>query len=333
MTDPNLVYTYAVLRRTPEATAAVTHLRGVAGEPVHLVDPAEGTPQLSFAVGHVPAADYDETPLKAHLDDLDWLESTVRSHHAVVAALVGCGAAVLPLRLATVYHDEDRARQALDTRRDYFLSLLHRLTGHVELGVKIYATPDITPPEADTGAGQEQPTGLGATVPICRSAAADNAGTRRPGAESPRRPHTSPRRPPPSPWTAWPTARNAAASRAPAPAPTWATTPISSPCGRVDAFRTGILAAAEGVPGLRVEVTGPWAPYSFALQPEPGKPRDRHPLRRPPRRPHRPPRPAPPGRRRPHRRPRPVHRGRRPGPHRPARGHRPRGRVGTLPDQ
>ncbi|GAA2574898.1 MULTISPECIES: GvpL/GvpF family gas vesicle protein [Streptomyces] len=269
MTDPNLVYTYAVLRRTPEATAAVTHLRGVAGEPIHLVDPAEGTPQLAFAVGHVPAADYDETPLKAHLDDLDWLESTVRSHHAVVAALVGCGAAVLPLRLATVYHDEDRARQALDTRRDYFLSLLHRLTGHVELGVKIYATPDITPPEADTGAGQEQPTGLGAGrayLSIRRRRQRRNEEAWRRVAQAAA--HLTE------------TAATLAVDRVahspqrgslagPGPGTNVGNDAYLVPAGRVDAFRAGILAVAEGVPGLRVEVTGPWAPYSFALQPEP----------------------------------------------------------------
>ncbi|MGI5429433.1 GvpL/GvpF family gas vesicle protein [Streptomyces sp. CA-179760] len=269
MTDPNLVYTYAVLRPTPEATAAVTHLRGVAGEPVHLVAPAAGTHRLAFAVGHVPAADYAEAPLAAHLDDLDWLESTVRSHHAVVAALVGCGAAVLPLRLATVYHDEDSARQALDTRRDYFLSLLERLTGHVELGVKLYATPDIIPPEADTDAAREQPTGLGAGrayLSIRRRRQRRNEEAWRTVAQAAA--HLTE------------TARALAVDRV-THSPQRGSLAGSGPgtnvgndaylvrADRVDAFRTGILAAADGVPGLRVEVTGPWAPYSFALQPEP----------------------------------------------------------------
>ncbi|MFE6333046.1 GvpL/GvpF family gas vesicle protein [Streptomyces sp. NPDC057798] len=29
---------------------------------------------------------------------------------------------------------------------------------------------------------------------------------------------------------------------------------------------------ADGLPGVRVEVTGPWAPYSFAALPERGRP-------------------------------------------------------------
>ncbi|NGO15665.1 gas vesicle protein, partial [Streptomyces sp. HC44] len=43
------------------------------------------------------------------------------------------------------------------------------------------------------------------------------------------------------------------------------------PAQRVDDFRTRVLAAAEGLPGVHVEVTGPWAPYSFALPPEPAR--------------------------------------------------------------
>ncbi|EPJ34000.1 hypothetical protein STAFG_8953 [Streptomyces afghaniensis 772] len=268
-TDPNVVYVYAVLRRTPEAAAAVTAVRGVAGDPIHLVAPADPTSRLAFAVGHVPAAVYDEAPLKAHLDDLDWMESTVRSHHAVVAALVASGTAVLPLRLATVYPDEDRARQALDTRRAYFLSLLDRLTGHVELGVKIYATPDITPPEPDSGTGPETPTGLGvgrAYLSIRRRRQRRNEEawrtvaqaaahlTRTAGTLAVDRVAHTPQR---------------GSLAGPAPGTNVGNDAYLVPADRVDAFRAALLAAAEGVPGLRVEVTGPWAPYSFALQPEP----------------------------------------------------------------
>ncbi|MEU0198192.1 MULTISPECIES: GvpL/GvpF family gas vesicle protein [unclassified Streptomyces] len=265
----DLVYAYAVLRRTPEATTAASRLRGVAGEPIHLVDPAAGAPPLSFAVGHVPPAEYGEVPLQAHLDDLDWLESTVRSHHAVVAALVASGAAVIPLRLATVYPDEASARQALDTRRAYFLSLLDRLTGHVELGVKIYAAADITPPEAGTDIEQAPAAGLG----VGRAYLAIRRRRQRRNEE------------------AWRTVAHAAARvtetagslavdrvvhtpqrgslAGSAPGTNVGHDAYLVPAHRVDAFRAGVLAAAHGVPGLRVEVTGPWAPYSFALQPEP----------------------------------------------------------------
>lgn len=36
------------------------------------------------------------------------------------------------------------------------------------------------------------------------------------------------------------------------------------PLQQAEDFRADVMQAAEGLPGVRVEVTGPWAPYSFA---------------------------------------------------------------------
>ncbi|MDN0197262.1 GvpL/GvpF family gas vesicle protein [Streptomyces sp. S.PNR 29] len=265
MTDTDIVYAYAVLHRTPQAAEAVADVRGVAGEPIRLVDPTDRTSQLAAAVGRVPAADFDETPLKAHLENLDRLEAMARAHHAVVAAFAGHGTAVLPLRLATVYRDEERVRQALDLRHDFFLTLLDRVTGHVELGVKIYAAPTAAPPGTDSA----QAAGLGA-------GRAYLAGRRRQ------------RRTAEDAWEAatrtaarlTETARALAVDRVahrpqrsdlagPAPGPNVSNDAYLVPTDRVDDFRARVLAAAEAQPGVHVEVTGPWAPYSFTLPAEP----------------------------------------------------------------
>ncbi len=37
------------------------------------------------------------------------------------------------------------------------------------------------------------------------------------------------------------------------------------PRGRGEAFRAEAARAGQGLAGIRVEVTGPWAPYSFAM--------------------------------------------------------------------
>ncbi|MBP0456833.1 GvpL/GvpF family gas vesicle protein, partial [Streptomyces montanisoli] len=37
--------------------------------------------------------------------------------------------------------------------------------------------------------------------------------------------------------------------------------------GDLDAFRAAVASLADGVQGVRVEVTGPWAPYSFTARP------------------------------------------------------------------
>lgn len=264
-TDTGILYAYAILRRTPEAAEALADLRGVAGERIRLVESPDRTPELAAAVGPVPAADFDEAPLKAHLEDVGWLESTVRAHHVVVAGLAGCGAAVLPLRLATVYRDLDGVRHALESRGDDFLSLLNRVTGRVELGVKIYAVPD---PSGYASDAAPKSTGLGAgraylalrrrrrlTAEDAWRAAIESAGRL---AE-----------------TAGVLAVDRVAHRpqrgdlaGTAPGPNISNDAYLVPAERVDTFRARVLAEAEELPGVQVEVTGPWAPYSFTLQQE-----------------------------------------------------------------
>lgn len=268
MTDTDIVYAYAVLRRTPEAEQTVANLRGVAGEPIRLVECADRAPQLAAAVGPVPAADFDEAPLKAHLEDLSWLEATARAHHGVVAALAGLGDAVLPLRLATVYRDEDRVRQTFDARRDDFLPLLDRLTGHVELGVKIYAAPetqDATPSDTDP-------------APDLHPGRAYLAGRRRRRRTAEDAWHAATRAAARLTDTAAALAVDHVAHRpqrgdlaGPASGTNVSNDTYLVPADRVDDFRTRVLAVAEGFPGVHVEVTGPWAPYSFALPPEPAR--------------------------------------------------------------
>ncbi|MBP8535749.1 gas vesicle protein [Streptomyces sp. MK37H] len=271
-----MVYAYAVLRPTPEAARAVATLRGVADEQVGLVE----TGDLAAAVGPVPAEEFEEGALRAGLEELPRLEALARGHHGVVAGLAPLGA-VLPLRLATVYRDEDRVRRVLQERRDQFLPLLERLAGHVEWGVKVYTDP--TDSLAGDAAVRAEATGGEAALSPGRAYLAARRRRRR-GVEE-----------------AWQTAARTAARIAEeaggvavgrvAHRPqrgelaqvaggetagggkpggeNIANDAYLVPADRAEEFRSRVLAAAEGQPGVRVEVTGPWAPYSFALPPEP----------------------------------------------------------------
>ncbi|MFI0816454.1 GvpL/GvpF family gas vesicle protein [Streptomyces sp. NPDC021098] len=271
----HMVYAYAVLRPTPEAARAVAALRGVAHEQVGLVE----TGELAAAVGPVPAGEFGEEALKARLEELPRLESLARGHHGVVAALTPLGA-VLPLRLATVYRDEDRVRQVLQERRDAFLPLLERLTGRVEWGVKVYTdVREEAESASENGAGDG--TGDAGLSPGRAYLAARRR--RRRGTED-----------------AWQAAVRTAARIADeageiavervAHRPqrgelakagggdgggeNIANDAYLVPADRAEDFRARVLAAAEGQQGVRVEVTGPWAPYSFALPPEPAAHRE-----------------------------------------------------------
>ncbi|GAA1971640.1 GvpL/GvpF family gas vesicle protein [Catenulispora subtropica] len=106
---------------------------GVAGESPYLVP----GPGVAAVAGRVPRADFDEEPLRARLEDVAWLDRTVRTHHRVIAALATTRP-VLPMRYATVYREDSGVSAMLSAHRDELLAILERITGCTEWGVKIY---------------------------------------------------------------------------------------------------------------------------------------------------------------------------------------------------
>jgi hypothetical protein len=150
MTEPLGVWLYAVTRDLdPRRLAGLT---GVAGEPVRTVAAAG----LVAVVGSVGLAEFGEQGLRRNLEDLDWLESTARAHDTVVNTVVRLGPTV-PLRLATVYLDDERVRASLVDRRADFAAALDRVARRTEWGVKAYADPDAlagpAPAPAEGGGG------------------------------------------------------------------------------------------------------------------------------------------------------------------------------------
>ncbi|WP_240796498.1 GvpL/GvpF family gas vesicle protein [Streptomyces sp. RFCAC02] len=154
MTTPDdtasLRYVYAVVRADVPPPPDTLH--GIGDRPPRAC--ADGG--LAAVVGDVPAADFAEEPLRAHLEDLAWLEGVARAHQGVVDALAGTAGCVLPLRLATVCRDEDGVRRLLAENRERFTTALERLDGRAEWGVKLYADlpaaqGDVPPPPAGGG--------------------------------------------------------------------------------------------------------------------------------------------------------------------------------------
>ncbi|MFL1428770.1 MULTISPECIES: GvpL/GvpF family gas vesicle protein [unclassified Nocardiopsis] len=147
-------YVYAVTRAPGPAPDAVDGVRGVGGGPVRTV----GSGDLAAVVGTVPAAEFGEAALKERFEDLGWLEEVARAHHTVVEAVTRSTAAV-PLRLATLYRDDERVRGVLEREHGVFDSALRRLDGRVEFGVKVFAVPpprtEDVPAARGPGAGRE----------------------------------------------------------------------------------------------------------------------------------------------------------------------------------
>ncbi|MGV9302394.1 MULTISPECIES: GvpL/GvpF family gas vesicle protein [unclassified Nonomuraea] len=137
-------YLYAVTRdlglKVPEG------LVGVAGTPVRAVAHAG----LVAYVSTVPLSLFGAEPLRRSMEDLDWLGRTARAHHHVVEAVAeGCPAA--PVRLVTVYSGDDQIRQLLSRRHDDFVEVLARIADRQEWGVKAYVDLSAAaPPEEET---------------------------------------------------------------------------------------------------------------------------------------------------------------------------------------
>ncbi|MER5789526.1 GvpL/GvpF family gas vesicle protein [Streptomyces sp. NPDC001980] len=125
----------------PFAAALQAQLTGVAGVPPGLLR-HHG---LVAVVSTVPEGDFAEEPLRDHLEDLDWLAATARAHQGVVDALTTV-TTPLPLRPATVFRDDSGVRTMMEAREADFLHTLDRLEGRVEWGVMLYADPPEQPP-------------------------------------------------------------------------------------------------------------------------------------------------------------------------------------------
>ncbi|WP_069741974.1 GvpL/GvpF family gas vesicle protein [Streptomyces sp. EN23] len=133
--DAVVTYVFAVCRSTRATSALdVTGVAGLpGGEAVRLLPSG----LLTAVVQTVPAADFTDEVWQRRLSDREEIERYARAHHAVVSAVATHGP-VVPLPLATLYHDDDRARSRLADEADRFHSALKRVAHHAEWGVKVY---------------------------------------------------------------------------------------------------------------------------------------------------------------------------------------------------
>ncbi|MEU4925422.1 GvpL/GvpF family gas vesicle protein [Streptomyces yokosukanensis] len=207
----------------PFGTPLQSQLTGIGGAPPALLRHRD----LIAVVSTVPEADFGEEALQAHLEDVDWLAVTVRAHQGVIDALTTV-TTPLPLRLGTVCPDDSAVRGMIETHGDDFRRVLDRLEGRVEWGVKL-----ILEPEPAESAPLAQAFARSLHERLSRHAEASRL--------------HAPRMPAP----AVPPGRNLLdaaylVSRA-----------------HSEEFVELVDRTRDEAPGVRVELTGPWAAYSF----------------------------------------------------------------------
>lgn len=225
-----VVYSYGVA--WPFDPARVAHLRGVDGAAVSAIE-HEG---VVAVVSTLTSASANPRVLRARLERLDEVEALARAHHTVVDA-IAAHTPIVPFRLATIHAGRWPVAQLLRRRHQQFVAALERVAGCAEIGVKVYALPDANPP----GHRREDVHLDAATVAhLVQAELGDLAAESR--LHRPQDPQLS--------GLPGENVLNAA---------------YLVDEREVDQFvaRAGRL-GADAAAGVRVIVTGPWAPYSFA---------------------------------------------------------------------
>ncbi|NKZ09237.1 GvpL/GvpF family gas vesicle protein [Actinomadura latina] len=271
------VYLYGVARGLDPA--ALGGAAGVAGAPVRGVV-ADG---LTALVSTVALAEYGEAALRANLEDLGWLEATARAHHDVVDRAAHA-APTAPVRIATIYRDDERVAQVLAAQGARFTEILDLIAGRSEWGVKAYASAEAmrgdTPAPASADAGGTDPGGglapraepLTGPRPESATGGVGTAYLRRRQEERRRRADAGRRAGEQADAVHTELADHAVASRHHPPQDPR----LSGRSGaqilnaaylldeeQVPGFLAVTRAAGERLAGIEVEVTGPWPPYSF----------------------------------------------------------------------
>jgi len=243
-----------------------------------------GAAGLAVLASDVDLAEFGAEALRRNLEDLDWLERVAWAHHHVIDAAARL-LPLLPMRLATVYASEGTAAAAFTERAAELRDALAQVRGRAEWGVKAYARParEVSARDKPAPAGAESGTaesgtggtGTGGTGPG-GAGAGSGAGTaylkrrrdqlsaqrdtQRDAVASARAVHSA-------------LAGHAALSRLHPPqsaqlsgdrAPMLLNASYLLDAGDGTAFTSVLEAAASTHPDLRLELTGPWPPYSFA---------------------------------------------------------------------
>jgi hypothetical protein len=243
-------YTYAVARGLD--AASLEGLAGVGGGRLRTVT----VDDLDAIVSDVPLDDFGEEGLRHHLEDLAWLEDVARAHNDVVWR-VAASAPTAPMRLATIFLDDERVRERLVDLQERLVEVLDRVAGRAEWSVKVVSPPaEVEVEDADPAA----PTS-GTDFLRRRRAEVDQREHRRTeGVEAADQIHAELRR------------ATVAARLLPAQDPQ-----LSGLRGTMVLNAAYLVEerAAEDLtdlvdrlraahPGLEIEVAGPWPPYSFA---------------------------------------------------------------------
>ena len=126
-------YVYGVTHAGADLAEAYTTFDGALPRPFLVVDG-----EIAAITGRVSLDEFDEARLPELLNDPAWLIPRATAHQDVLERALPAGS-VVPLRFGTVYRDEAAVHAFLQRNADALTAVLARLSGRVEMGVKVFA--------------------------------------------------------------------------------------------------------------------------------------------------------------------------------------------------
>jgi hypothetical protein len=149
----SVTYVYCVV-----ASGGPPRLRGVpAGLPN--MDPPRALPiggNLFAIVASAPIKQYGEETINRRLSDLDWVSAAAVSHEAVVEHFIDADA-VLPMKLFTIFTDDERATAYLRGERARLTATARRVAKHQEWGVRVLLDRAVASAAAEQRASRARP--------------------------------------------------------------------------------------------------------------------------------------------------------------------------------
>lgn len=238
-------YLYAITR--PADAPGLQGLPGIGGRPVRCLQ-AHG---LACLVSTVDLDEFGEQQLAANLNDPTWLERVAREHDSVIRAAHRMITAA-PLRMATVCVDDGVALAGLAAIGTEAAAVLDRLDGRIEWGVQAFACAKQAQPSLAAAAtsgtdylhhrreeGEADATASAQAVEIYAALHEAAVDARRHRPQDPKLTGSTE-----------PMLLNAA---------------FLVERNRAEEFTTALDRLAESRPSIRLELSGPWPPYSFAV--------------------------------------------------------------------
>lgn len=128
-----LRYVYAIADANAASGVASRGLRGIDGGNVEPI--VEGS--LLAATTVVNPADFEQEPLNARLQDLDWLAPRAAAHQDVNAALLEVAGAIVPLSFGAIYRGTAGVRELLRSDATSLHTRLESLAGKAEWIVSV----------------------------------------------------------------------------------------------------------------------------------------------------------------------------------------------------